>query len=417
MTALDLATAARTAGRRLARASTEAKNAALLAMAAAVRATAPAVLAANALDVSEAKAAGVAPALLDRLVLDAKRVEAMAASLESVARLPDPVGEVDEVTTPPGGFRVERVRIPLGTILMIYEARPNATVEAAGLCVKSGNAVILRGGKEALRSNLVLAAALRSGLEQAQLPTAAVQVVETPNRELLGELLKLDGQIDLCIPRGGQGLIQFVSENARMPVVKHAEGVCHVFVHAAADLAMAERVVVNSKAARPGVCNSAECLLVDGSIAEAALPRIGAALVAAGVELRACERSLPVLQRSNVAAIAAKPEDFGHEFLALVMAVKVVDGLEAAIGHIERFSTGHTDSILTNDLAAARRFTREVDSAAVVVNATTRLNDGGTLGLGAEIGISTSRLHAYGPMALRELTTRKWVVIGDGHIR
>ncbi|MBS2029442.1 MAG: glutamate-5-semialdehyde dehydrogenase [Deltaproteobacteria bacterium] len=416
-TARSLAENARAASAVLARAPSTAKDAALRSMADALLKRESAILAANAEDLRAAEDSGMSGAMLDRLKLDSKRLAGMAQSLREVVALPDPVGEVGEVRLRPNGVRVEKVRIPLGTVLMIYEARPNATAEAAALCVKSGNAVILRGGKEALRSNTAIASALAAGLEAAGLPQGAVQLVPTADRELLQELLQLDAFIDLCIPRGGKGLIEFVGEHARMPVVKHAEGVCHVYVHASADLEMATRIAVNSKAQRPGVCNAAECLLVDRDIADKALPRLGRALADAKVELRADPVSFSVLERAGVPVREAKPEDFGKEFLDLVMAVRVVKDLDGAMEHIAKYGTGHTEAIVTSDYAAARRFAREVIASGVIVNASTRLNDGGQLGLGAEIGISTSRLHAYGPMGLRELTTQKYMVLGDGQIR
>ena len=412
-----LAEAAHAASTALARAGTLAKNAALEGMAEALLQSQSEILAANAEDLRAAEGAGMSRAMLDRLALDPKRVAAMAAAVREVAALPDPVGEVTEVRQRPSGITVERVRIPLGTILMIYEARPNATAEAAALCVKSGNAAILRGGKEALRSNTAIAQALGAGLAKAGLPAAAAQLVPSADRELLQALLALDSLIDLCIPRGGPALIEFVRAHAKMPVVRHAQGVCHVYVHADAELEMAARIAVNAKAQRPGVCNAAECLLVDRDIADRALPVLGRALHEAKVELRCDPLSLAVLERAGVPAREARPEDFGAEFLDLVIAVRVVKDFEGALEHIARYGTGHTEAIVTSDYAAARRFAREVVASGVMVNASTRLNDGGVLGLGAEIGISTSRLHAYGPMGLRELTTQKSVVLGDGQVR
>ena len=386
-------------------------------MARAVRKQSGAIRKANALDVKAAKAAGKNAAFIDRLVLDEQRVEAMALALESLVALEDPVGEVTESWRRPNGLKVRKVRLPLGVVMMIYESRPNVTSDAAALCLKSGNACILRGGSEAFRSSQAIAKALSAGLEVAGLPSAAIQLVPTTDRESMLELLKLDGLIDLCIPRGGESLIRFVVEHARVPVVKHYQGVCHVYVHAQADLAMAERIIVNAKASRPGVCNAAECLLVDASVAEAFLPVAGKALRRAGVELRADSRALSVLTKAKVKAVAAESGDFGKEFLELILAVKVVDGLDQALEHIARFGSEHTEAIVTGDRGAARRFTREVCASAVVVNASTRFNDGGELGLGAEVGISTSRLHAFGPMGLRELTAQKFVVEGDGQVR
>jgi len=413
----QLAESVRATCRALATATTETKDAALAAIAQAIRADAASILAANAEDLAEARAAGRPEAFLDRLALTADRIEAMAASVDAVRALPDPVGEVTERWKRPNGLEIARMRLPLGVILMIYEARPNVTSDAAALALKSGNAVILRGGREALRSNSAIARALRMGLISAGLPGEAVTLVTDVAHASLGELLKLEGLIDLCIPRGGQGLVQFVHEHARIPVVEHAEGVCHVYVHADADLSQAEAIAVNAKTSRPGVCNAAECLLVDRELAADFLPRVGRALTARGVELRACPISLPILERAGVPAIPASTDDFGREFLSLTMAVRVVPDLDGAIDHIARFGSEHTEAIVTRDRKAQSRFVREVAASAVVVNASTRFNDGGELGLGAEIGISTSRMHAFGPMGLRELTSQKYVVHGTGQVR
>lgn len=408
-----LALESRAAARVLVSATTEQKNAALRAMAAAMRASSAELCAANVADVEEAKRAGKNAAFLDRLLLDAPRVEAMAAAVESVAALPDPVGEVTERWTRPNGLQVRKERLPLGVVLMIYEARPNVTSDAAALCLKSGNAAILRGGSESFRTNQAIAGALREGLLKAGLPEKSVQLVPTTDRESMLELLKLEGLIDLCIPRGGEGLIRFVVEHARVPVVKHYQGVCHVYVEQTADLAVAERIIVNAKTSRPGVCNAAECLLVDSAVAPTFLPAAAKALKAKGVELRADPRALPLM----AGAVPAKPDDFGKEFLELILAVKVVDGFDAALAHIAQYGSEHTEAIVTRDETLARRFTREVTASAVMVNASTRFNDGGELGLGAEIGISTSRLHAFGAMGLKELTAQKYVVEGDGQVR
>ncbi len=402
----------RTAGRALLRASTRQKDAALSAMAAALRAQAPRILAENALDLADARAAGKNEAFLDRLSLDARRVEAMAAAVDAVRALPDPVGEVTERWQRPNGLRVRKERLPLGVVLMIYEARPNVTSDAAALCLKSGNAALLRGGSEALRSNRAIEGALREGLAAAGLPEDAVSLVPTADRASMLELLKLDGLIDLCIPRGGEGLIRFVVEHARVPVVKHYQGVCHVYVERTADLDMAEALIVNAKASRPGVCNAAECLLVDEAVADTFLPRAAAALKAKGVELRG---DAPT--RARIDAVPASDDDYGREFLELILAVKVVRGFDEALAHIARYGSEHTEAIVTGDAALAARFTREVTASAVMVNASTRFNDGGELGLGAEVGISTSRLHAFGPMGLKELTAQKYVVEGEGQVR
>ena len=396
--ALELAQRAKIAARALLRAD---RRALVLDAAAAIERRAPEILAANEVDV--ARAQGQTAAFVDRLRLDEKRLRAMAAALREVADLPDPVGEVVESQTRPNGLRVERVRMPLGVVLMIYESRPNVTAEAAALCLRSGNAALLRGGSEALQTNAAIAACF---------PEDAVQLVP-PDRTLLDELLQLDEHIDLCIPRGGPSLIRFIAERARVPVIKHYQGVCHLYVAPDADLQMAVRLAVNAKAQRPGVCNALECLLVDAQIAPRALPALGAALREAGVELRCDERALPLLP----GGIAALADDFGREFLDLKLAVAVVDGLEGALRHIARYGSRHTEAIVTRDPQAAARFLNEVDASCVLWNASTRFNDGGELGLGAEIGISTSKLHAYGPMGLRELTCTRYVVRGDGQVR
>jgi glutamate-5-semialdehyde dehydrogenase len=408
---------AKQASRTLAKASIQKKNEALAQAAKALRQQAPAILGANEKDVKASTEAGQNIAFLDRLSLDEKRLEAMARAIEEIAALPDPVGEVTETYYRPNGLRVEKVRLPLGLVLMIYESRPNVTSDAAALCLKSGNGALLRGGKEAFATNQAIVAALHAGLKAAGLPTEAVTYIPTPEREAMLELLKMDGLIDLCIPRGGEALIRFVAENARVPVVKHYKGVCHVYVDRSADLDMAEAILLNAKAQRPGVCNAAECLLVDEAVAKEFLPRAGRALEKAKVELRACEQSFALLQAAGVPAVRAKPEDFGYEFLDLILAVKVVPGLDGALAHIDRYGSEHTEAIVTQSLPAAERFTREVAASAVMVNASTRFNDGGELGLGAEIGISTSRLHAFGPMGLRELTAQKYVVRGEGQVR
>ena len=413
----SLAEAARAASRVLAAAPTGQKDEALRAMARHLRAAAPAILAANAEDLAAAREAGKPSAFQDRLMLDEARVELMARAVEAVAGLTDPVGEVTEEWERPNGLHVRKQRLPLGVVLMIYEARPNVTSDAAALCLKSGNAALLRGGSEAARSNAAIATALGAGLTEAGLPAASVQPVPPGERETLLELLKLEGLIDLCIPRGGEGLIRFVAENARIPVVKHYKGVCHVYVHAAADLEMATRIVVNAKTSRPGVCNAAECLLVDRAVAERFLPQVGRELVAKGVELRGCPATVAVLSGAGVPVKAATEEDWGREFLELILAVRVVDGLEEAMEHIARYGSEHTEAIVTADASVAGRFTREIQASAVVWNASTRFNDGGELGLGAEIGISTSRLHAFGPMGLRELTSQKYVIHGGGQVR
>jgi glutamate-5-semialdehyde dehydrogenase len=413
LAAMELAERARTASRALLASSSEQRARALRLYADELesRQVAAAVAAANEADLRSA--AGENAAFVDRLRIDEKRLAGLARAVRDVAALPDPVGEVVERSTRPNGLRIQRVRAPLGVILMIYESRPGVTTDAAALCLRSGNAVLLRGGSEALQTSSVLLEACRRALEAAGLPEDAAQIVP-PDRQLLDEMLQLEESIDLCIPRGGPSLIRFISERSRIPVIKHYQGVCHLYVAADADLDLATRLAVDGKAERPGVCNALECLLVDSRIASDALPRIGEALRKRDVELRADQRALKVLGN---AAIPAAPDDFGKEFLDLKLAVAVVDGIDSAIGHIARYGSRHTEAICTRDGNLAERFLREVDASCVLWNASTRFNDGGELGLGAEIGISTSKLHAYGPMGLRELTCTRFVVRGDGQVR
>lgn len=413
----SLAADARRAARTLARASTGAKNHALRSAAAAILSRRREILEANRADLEAARAAGATAAFLDRLGLDEKRLEGIAAALLEVAALPDPVGQVTRSWTRPNGLSVKKVRIPLGVVLMVYEARPDVTVEAAALCVKSGNACILRPGSDALASSLALGNAFAEGLEEAGLPAAAAQVVPVPDREATFELLALDDLIDLAIPRGGPGLIRAVADRSRVPVVKHYQGVCHLFLDESAGVDDAVALTVNGKVQRPGVCNATECLLVHRAAADRLLPAVGKALAAQGVELRCDPTSLAILGRAGVPCSAACEDDYGKEFLDKILALRVVGDLDGALEHIARYGSLHTEAILTNDLAAARRFEREVEASAVMVNASTRFNDGGELGLGAEIGISTTKLHAFGPMGLEELTTQKYVVEGRGHVR
>jgi glutamate-5-semialdehyde dehydrogenase len=408
-----LASRAKGASRLLAITAGEAKNTWLKRSARALRERAQEILQANARDIADAPGLGLNAAAIDRLTLNTRRIGTIAEALDEVAALPDPVGEVIEASRRPNGLEVSKVRVPLGVIFMIYESRPNVTVDAAALCVKAGNAAILRGGKEALRSNLALHRVLADELEPAGLPRDAVQVVPTIDREAVGHLLALPEFIDLAIPRGGESLIRRVAAEARMPVLKHYNGNCHVYVDAQAEPDTAVRVVVNAKAQRPGVCNAAETLLVHRDIASSFLPDVARALEAEGVEMRGDERSRTLVPSMT----PATAEDWDTEYLDKILAVAVVDSIGDAIAHIRRHGSGHTEAILTRDLAAARRFVAEVDSAAVMVNASTRFNDGGELGLGAEIGISTDKFHARGPCGLRELTSTKWVVVGDGHVR
>jgi glutamate-5-semialdehyde dehydrogenase len=404
---------AKSASRRLATTSGAAKDAWLRNAAAAIRRRAGELIEANRLDVAAAPDFGLNSAAIDRLTLDPKRIEGIAAALESVVALPDPVGEVITSSRRPNGLDVTQIRVPLGVVLFIYESRPNVTADAAALCVKSGNAVILRGGKEAIHSNLAIHRILADELEGAGLPPDAVQLVETTDRAAVGHLLAMAGLIDLAIPRGGESLIRRVAAEARMPVLKHYHGNCHVYVDASADISTAVKIIVNAKAQRPGVCNAAETLLVHRSIAPSFLPVAAVALTDAAVELRGDAASLSIVPTM----IPAIPADWDTEYLDKILAVAVVDSLDAAVAHITKHGSGHTEAIVTTDLASARRFVAEVDTAAVIVNASTRFNDGGELGLGAEIGISTDKFHARGPCGLRELTSTKWVVYGDGQVR
>jgi len=409
----DLAERARRASRPLAIASGAAKNAWLLDSARCLKERADEVLAANAADVAAAPSFGLNAAAIDRLTLNNQRLDAIVASLREVAALPDPIGETIASSRRPNGLDVTQVRVPLGVIFMIFESRPNVTVDAASLCVKSGNAVILRGGKEAHRSNHALGRVLIDSLEASGLPRDAVQLVGTTDRAAVGHLLALPDQIDLAIPRGGESLIRRVVAEARMPVLKHYDGVCHIYVDAGADLAMAEAIIINSKVQRPGVCNALETILIHRAIAAEFLPRLGRVLLNHQVEIRGDEATIERIP----SATPANPADWDTEYLDLIVAVRVVDDLDSALAHIARHGSKHTDAIVTNRLDSARRFVNEVDSAAVVVNASTRFNDGGQLGLGAEIGISTDKFHARGPCGLRELTTTKWVIQGNGQIR
>jgi glutamate-5-semialdehyde dehydrogenase len=408
---IDLATRARAAGRKVARSSTATRDEALGLAADLLEQRADRVLEANAADLARARETGADATSLDRLRLGRGRVGAMAGGLRAVAARPDPVGEVADGWVRPNGLRVERVRVPLGVIGIIYENRPNVTSDAAALCLKSGNAVLLRGSSSAIDSNRAIAAALRDGLAKAGLPVDAVALVEETDRATATAFMQLEGFIDCLIPRGGPALVASVREHATVPYIIDGAGNCHVYVHAAADLAMAEAIVVNAKTQRPGVCNSAETLLVDVAVADAFLPRLPAALP--GVRLMGDGPTRALIPGAE----EATDEDFATEFLDLALSVGVVADLDAAIEHITRFGSGHSEAIVTGDLAAARRFAEEVDAAAVVVNASTRLVDGEELGLGAEIGISTQKLHARGPMGLRELTTLKYVLTGDGQVR
>lgn len=382
-------------------------------MANTVEADRDAILSANASDLERARAAGTGGALLDRLKLDAGRLANIVAALREIALLPDPVGQVTRRETRPNGLVVERVRVPLGLIAMIYEARPNVTADAAALCLKAGNAVILRGGSEALASNRAIAASLHRALRGCGLPEAALVLIEDTAREHVLELLQLTDLIDLAIPRGGESLIRFVAEHARVPVIKHYKGVCHLYVDRAADAELATRLLLDGKASRPGVCNALETLLVHADIAERFLPEALSALAARGVEIRGDERTRALFAPT----VNASDDDYAAEFLDLIIAVRVVDSLDDALAHIRRYGSDHTEVIASDDAAAVETFVRGLRSSAVMVNASSRFNDGGELGLGAEIGISTTRLHAYGPMGLESLTIERYVVRGEGQVR
>ena len=407
------ARAARAAAHALALSPTRARNEALVQMARGLVEKSEALLEANRADLERARGRGFARAFLDRLTLTESRIEDMAQGLREIAALPDPVGTVAESWRRPNGIEISRVRVPLGVIGFIYESRPNVTADAAGLCVKSGNAVILRGGSEAIDSNTAIAAVLVKALEKVGVPADAIQFVDVTDREAVRALLELDGLVDLVIPRGGEEFVRWVAEHSRVPVLKHDKGLVHIYVDAGADLAMAARLVVNAKTQRPGVCNALETLLVHGDIAAGFLPAVAARLAEAGVELRGCPRTRLLVPEAR----AATEADWDTEFLDLILAVRVVDDLDQAIAHIRRHGSGLAEAIVTNDLRHARRFTQEVDAAAVLVNASTRLVDGNQFGLGAEMGISTSRVHARGPVGVRELTTTKFVVLGDGQVR
>jgi glutamate-5-semialdehyde dehydrogenase len=410
---LEQARRAKAAARRLGTLGTDAKNAALRAMADALTSHAAAIRDANAADVAAGRERGLSEALLDRLTLNDKRMQAMAEGLRQIAALPDPVGQVLDGSRRPNGLELQRVRVPLGVVGIIYESRPNVTADAAALCLKSGNAAILRGGSEAIRSNTALARLLAAAGERAGLPADAVQLIESTDREAARTLMRAEGLVDVLIPRGGESLKKTVLENATVPVLTSLGGNCHTYVDATADLAMAADIAFNAKVSRPSVCNAMETLLVHKDVAAALLPSLCARLASAGVEIRGCVRT----RELTPAATPATEEDWATEYLALILAVRVVDTLDAALDHIARYGSGHSEAIVTRDYEAAQRFAREADAACVFVNASTRFNDGFEFGLGAEIGISTQKLHARGPIGLAELTTYKTIVRGDGQIR
>ena len=408
----------RQASRKLARLSTDDKNHVLINLSGFLRTEQEAVLLANQEDYQEAKAEGLDESLLDRLLLTSDRLEGMADEIQRVSELPDPVGEVIETSSLPNGLVTSRRRVPLGVVGSIYEARPNVTVDIFGLCLKAGNACILRGGKETIRSNTALVALIRQALIDAGVTEDAVQFVDNPDRSLVDAMLKMDEYIDLLVPRGGASLVRFVAENANMPAVTGGIGVCHTYVDKAADLDMAVDIVHNAKVRRPSICNALDTVLVHADIAAAGLPLMAKELTGSGVELHCDNRALSILRLEALgSALPATEDDWGREFLSLIAAVKVVDSLEEALGHIDTYGSGHSEAIITEDDAAATRFLDEVDAAAVYVNASTQFTDGGQFGLGAEVGISTQKFHARGPMGLKELTSYKWVIVGKGQTR
>ncbi|MCC2616981.1 glutamate-5-semialdehyde dehydrogenase [Aestuariibacter halophilus] len=407
------AKAAKAASRQVARLSGPQKEALLLSIADILRANTSRILVANEKDLGEGRANGLDSAMLDRLLLNSDRINAIALAVEAIAAQPDPVGAIANIERMPSGIQVGKMRIPLGVIAMIYESRPNVTIDAAALCLKAGNAVILRGGKEALHSNLALASCIHKALEKHGIDPAAVTVVPNPDRAVMQDMMTLEQDIDLIIPRGGEGLIRFVSSNSQIPVIQHYKGVCHLYVAEHASLTTAEALLENGKTQRTGVCNALETLLVDRRIADAFLPRANAVFSRHKVRVHACESSRPYFDDAE----SAVEGDWHAEYLAMEIAVRVVDDYDAALEHIMTYGSGHTEVIATENYAQAQRFLREVDSAVVMVNASSRFSDGGELGLGAEIGISTSKLHAYGPMGAASLTTEKFIVLGEGHVR
>ncbi len=409
----DIGRRAKKASVILARMDTGTKNRAIVEMADQLVVSSATLREENAKDIRSANEKGMSRAMIDRLTLTDSTIHQMAEGLRELVALPDPVGEVVRMWRRPNGLQVGKVRIPIGVIGIIYESRPNVTADAAGLCLKSGNAVILRGGSEAIHSNGAISCVLRSAFQKTGLPVDAIQMISVVEREAIHEMLRLEESIDVIIPRGGEGLIRFVVENSKIPVIKHYKGVCHVFIDESADFEMAERICINAKVQRPGVCNAMETLLIHERVAAQFLPRVAESLQKRGVELRGCEKTLKILPHMK----PAQPEDWGTEYLDLILSVKVVGGIEEAIGHIETFGSMHTESIITSDYRNAQKFLRDVNSSCVFVNASTRFSDGYQLGLGAEIGISTTKLHAFGPMGLEELTTTKFIAYGDGQIR
>lgn len=410
---IDMASRAREASRRLGVLPTSIKNRVLLKTADRLHEERSVIAGENAKDLEAGREKGLANAMLERLELNEKTINSMAAGLREVAALPDPVGEVENMRRLESGITVGRMRVPLGVVGMIYESRPNVTIDAAALCLKAGNAILLRGGSEAINSNLILARILQGVMKEEGVDSGAVQVVPVIDREAVNHMLKMEEYIDVIIPRGGEGLIRFVSENSRIPVLKHYKGVCHLYMDRDGDIDMGVSIVINSKTQRPGVCNALEGLLIHRSIARAFLPVVAAQLIAGGVELRGCPDSCSLVE----GMIPAVETDWGTEFLDLTLVVRIVDSIDDAMDYIARYGSRHTETIITGSYRKSQRFLREVDASAVMVNASTRFNDGGQFGLGAEIGISTTKLHAYGPMGLEELTTRKFIVYGDGEVR
>jgi len=413
----EVGCAAREASRTIGRATTSQKNQALVAIANRISEQADALKKANAIDLTAGKEKGLDAALLDRLELNDDRIEAMAEGLRQIATLPDPIGIISNLAYRPSGIQVGQMRVPLGVIGIIYESRPNVTADAAGLCLKSGNAVILRGGSEAIHSNQAIALCIKFGLEVANLPADVVQVIETTDRAAVGELLRLKESVDVIIPRGGKSLIERISNESDVPVIKHLDGICHVYVDDDADKEKALSVAFNSKTQRYGTCNTMETLLLAESIAAKILPEVANMYLDKGVEVRGCEKTLALLKANNIDIVAALEEDWSTEYLAPILSIKIVPDLDAAISHINHYSSQHTESIITENYSKARQFLREVDSSSVMVNASTRFADGFEYGLGAEIGISTDKLHARGPVGLEGLTSQKYIVLGDGHIR
>lgn len=409
----EIARTAKKASRALALAPTAVRDAALRAAAQALRADEAAILEANVKDLAAAKAKGLTDAMTDRLRLDHARLEDIAVACEAVAKLPDPVGEVTEDWTRPNGLRIIRRRVPIGLVAIIFESRPNVTVDAAALCLKSGNGCVLRGGSEAIHTNIALSKSFATGLRAAGLPAEAVTLLPFTDREAVPALGSLRGIVDIIVPRGGPGLIEAVVNSAKVPVIKHDAGICHVYVHAQADLAMAEQIVLNAKCQRPSACNALETLLVDAAVAQKFLPKMAAALAAKQTEVRACAQSLPLMPGAK----PATEQDFRTEHLGLILNVKIVAGLAEAVAHVEDYGSHHSDAIITADESAARAFLAQIDSACVYWNASTRFTDGGEFGFGAEVGISTDRLHARGPMGIRELTTWKFEIVGQGQVR